>query len=261
MNNYTRVAEAAARKAGKYIMKHFWAKKRVTPKEDGSLFSSVDIMTEKIILRTIASQFPTHNIVSEETLPHGIDAKSTSPYTWYIDPLDGSRNYLSKIPFFCVSIGLARRGTMVCGVVYAPMTNEMFVAEKNKKSTCDGKPITISSQKNLKNCVLGIGWNEHERDRDHALFGKVTELIHHLHRTRKLSSLALELCYVASGRIDGSIFHMPGVWDIAASSLIVKNAGGVVCDFESQHWSPKVQSKELIASNQVLAKKIIEVIT
>ena len=242
-------------------MNHFWSKKTIMIKEGSSIVSSVDTGAEKIIIHSIKKNFPDHNIVSEEKYPHGIKSRAESSYTWYIDPLDGSRNYLAKIPFFCVSIALEHNGIIIAGVIYAPVTNELFVARSGKKSLCNGKEIHALKKTELGEAVIAYAWNEIDLKKSASLRARIDRLIPCVRRTRKLSCVALELCYVACGRLDGYLFSMPQPWDIAAGSIVAANSGVSVCDLKGRPWTWGTHSTELIAANPTLQHKILEVVS
>ena len=136
-----------AKDAGKLIMKHYGNIKSINEKANRSYFTNVDLASEKLIISSIIKKFPKHNIVTEESKP----INNKSDYTWYIDPIDGTHNYIRKFPLFGVSIGVAYKGKMKYGVINLPCFNELYFAEKDKGALLNGKGIKVSNNKELKN--------------------------------------------------------------------------------------------------------------
>ncbi len=248
------VAVSAARAAGKLLAKEFKTFDRSDVKVKGftQLVTPADKEAEKIILSAIKEVFPGHHILSEESG----DNDKKSKYSWIVDPLDGTTNFSFHFPAFAVSIGVAYEGEIILGVVYLPLLNEMFVAERGKGAFLNGKKIRVSScgperafhtfcHGGKKNDVKkAVGYYSYRKPRDYDI--------------RQLGSASLELAYVACGRTD-SIF-IPGAksWDVAAGTLLVSEAGGRVTDEAGREWTLK--SKDMIATNGLVHSEVLKVL-
>jgi len=240
------VAHQAARRAGAIIREGLARALQVDYKGDGANdpVTDVDRRSEAAIAETIRAHFPDHRILSEEGTTGGQDPR----WRWIVDPLDGTVNYAHRLPFSCVSIGVEHDGEIVAGVVYNPLAEEFFAAEQGKPATLNGAPIHVSATSELRRALLTSAFGAWEAsgrrfDRAHALGPHVQAL-------RDLGSAALELCYVAAGRIDGMGGSTLNAWDVAAGMLIVRQAGGQVTDPYGDPF--KVDDKSLVVSNGIL---------
>lgn len=203
--------------------------------------TDVDKRSEAAIAAGIRARFPHHRILSEEGTTGGEDPR----WRWIVDPLDGTINYSHRLPFCCVSIGVEHDGQIVAGVVYNALGDELFAAERGKGATLNGAPIkpsrTIELRRALVSAAVGpweAGGRRFERGRG---------LGAHVQAIRELGSAALELCYVASGRIDAMGGASLNAWDVAAGALILEEAGGQITD---QHGDPfKVEGRHFVVSN------------
>ena len=182
-----------------------------------------DIEAEKKIVELIKKHYPEHNILAEE----GKYKEHDSPYTWIIDPLDGTNNFSCGVPIFCVSIALAFKGDIVAGVVYDCMRDEVFTAEKGKGAFLNGKPIAVSNVDALSDALLITGFY-YDRGEDMAnCLDKIKEFFYkNILGLRRFGAAALDLCYVACGRVSGYWEFRLSPWDFAAGKLIVEEAGG-----------------------------------
>lgn len=216
--------EMLARKAGTILRDGYSTEHKVDYKGVIDLVTEVDHQSEKYLLGEVQRDFPTHHIFSEESGEiHGNDE-----HIWYIDPLDGTVNYAHHIPIFTVSIAYASKGVLTLGAVYEPMRDEMYLAERGKGATLNGKPISVSAATELQKSLLVTGfpydaWNTEQDNFDNFIkFGKLSQGV------RRLGSAALDLCYVAAGRFDGFWELALKPWDVAAGGLICKEAGATV---------------------------------
>jgi myo-inositol-1(or 4)-monophosphatase len=213
--------ESLARAAGAILRDGYSKDHQVKYKGVIDLVTEVDHQSEKYLLGEVQRDFPTHHIFSEES---GI-IQGNDEHIWYIDPLDGTVNYAHHIPFFCVSIAYAYKGTLTLGAVYDPMREEMYLAERGKGATLNGKPIGVSSTTELQRSLLVTGfpydvWNtEQDNFANFVKFGKLSQGV------RRLGSAALDLSYVATGRFDGFWEIALKPWDVAAGGLICEEAG------------------------------------
>ena len=239
--------ETLARKAGAILRDGYSTEHKVDYKGVIDLVTEVDHQSEKFLLGEVQRDFPTHHIFSEESGEiHGNDE-----HIWYIDPLDGTVNYAHHIPIFCVSIAYATKSALAStstplsanltlGAVYDPMRDEMFLAERGKGATLNGKPIKVSSTTELQKSLLVTGfpydaWNtEQDNFGNFVKFAKLTQGV------RRLGSAALDLCYVGAGRFDGFWEMALKPWDVAAGGLVCEEAGAYVTNVrgEADYISP-----------------------
>jgi len=219
-----------------------------------NLVTEVDLKAEKAILERIRRNFPDHNILSEE---HGT-SEGEVDYRWVIDPLDGTTNYSHRYPVFCVSIALEHAGQTILGIVYNPMSEEMFTAERGQGAFLNGKRVHVSAADSLIESLLCTGFSY---DRDHVksnleLFNKACMTAQ---AVRRDGSAALDLCYVACGRFDGFWELTLHPWDVAAGKLIIEEAGGCVTNIKGEpctHYDPAI-----IASNGRIHAALTELVS
>ena len=220
--------ENLARQAGAILRAGYNKEHQVGYKGVIDLVTEIDHQSEKFLLGEIQKDFPDHHIFSEES---GV-IQGNDEHIWYIDPLDGTVNYAHHIPIFCVSIAYAFHSDLTLGVVYDPMRDEMFLAQRGQGATLNGKPLHVSSATELQRSLLVTGfpytaWNTPQDNFDNfAKFGKLTQGV------RRLGSAALDLCYVAAGRFDGFWEMSLHPWDVAAGGLICEEAGARVTDIQ-----------------------------
>ena len=252
-DDFLKTAIRAAKDAGKLIMKFYGKKVKKTYKEDKSIVTEADLEAEKIILDIIQKKYPKHSILSEEA---GMDEKA-SEYLWCIDPLDGTTNFSMRNPFFNVSIALLKNEEPILGVVYYPPQDELFHSIFRKGAYLDGEKIQVSSKDTMKASILTFC-----NSRDQEARKKVGKIYSELKLTnnyvRQIGSAALEMCMVASGRVES--FFMIGVraWDIAAGWIMVKEAGGKVTDFDGDPFT--LHSKNLLATNGKIHDEIASIV-
>lgn len=191
---------------------------------DIDMVTEVDILSEKIIIDRLKKNYPTHSILSEES---GLSANDDN-YTWVIDPLDGTTNYLHGFPIFSVSIALMYKGETVLGVVYIPKLDEMFTAVKNEGAYMNGKKIEVSNRDNLRASIFSTGFPYDKTTSEDNNLNIFNSIIKDIQGIRRTGSAAFDLCNTASGRIDGYWELKLSKWDIAAGELIVREAGGKI---------------------------------
>lgn len=222
-------AVRAARAAGDIIVRAMDRLDRIQIEEKSTndFVSDVDRRSEREIIDIIHKAYPSHGILAEESGAHPGDE-----YQWIIDPLDGTTNYLHGIPHFAVSIGVARKGIVEQAVVFDPVKSELFSASRGSGAQLDGKKIRVSDRRSLKGALLGTGFP----------FGQIAHMEEYMQTMRALTPItaglrragaaALDLAYVAAGRLDGFWEFKLQAWDVAAGSLLVQEAGGMVCRFD-----------------------------
>jgi myo-inositol-1(or 4)-monophosphatase len=190
------------------------------------LVTEVDHLSEALIIEEIHGRFPAHQILAEES---GFSA-GQAEHLWYIDPLDGTVNYAHGIPVFCVSLAYAYKGRVVLGVVYDPLREEMFSAERGRGAWLNGQPVQVSDAEELIDSLLATGFPYDIRETHQNNLGLYAEFALTSQAVRRLGSAALDLCYVAAGRLEGYWELQIALWDIAAGALIAAEAGAVVTD-------------------------------
>lgn len=220
------VAVMAARRGGDTLIRNLnqLDKLNVEQKGRNDFVSDADLAAEQAVIQTIQRHYPEHAILAEESGQQG-----DSEYVWVIDPLDGTTNYLHGHPVFSVSVGLMCKGRVEHGVVYDPLRQELFTASRGQGAQLDGRKIRVSGRTSLERALLGTGFPF--RDSNMALDPYLNMLIGAIKTTegiRRAGSAALDLCYVAAGRLDGYWETGLSIWDLAAGTLIVREAGGII---------------------------------
>ena len=211
--------------------------------------SNNDHEADKIIIDLIKDRHPDHNLLTEET---GL-IDNGSPYTWIIDPLDGSSNFLNHNPFFAVSICLAYENEPITGVIFSPYIEEMIVARKDQGCTVNGRPVSVSSTDELsRTYVVGCPGGE----KNNVRFAEMEYALHkQIKDFRKIGSAAVECYMVAAGRVDGFTTLNISSWDVAAGVLAVQEAGGRVTDFNGNPWT--LEQTDLLVSNGLVHDAIL----
>ena len=247
----------ACRKASKIIIRDFGEieKLQVSLKGPGDFVTASDKKVEKILINELQEARPSYSILSEEIGQINNDKS----FKWIIDPIDGTANFLHGIPHFAISIGLEHDDEIICGIVYDPIKDEMFVAEKGNGSYLNNQRMRVSSRSKLKDCIVFTGGPKLEsKNKELALeeYKKFSSKV--LIPIRKLGSASLDMAYVAAGRCDGFWQRNLNYWDIAAGIILVKEAGGFVTDFEGENRY--VENKSILATNSKISKEMIEVL-
>lgn len=246
-----RVAIKAARKAGAYVRKQ--QDKVIIEKTKSNwkdLLTKNDIESEKIILETLQSIFPEDRFITEEA--HA--AESPSKRTWVIDPIDGTTNYVSGLPFYAISIALITDNGPRVGVVYAPLLKKMYTAERGKGAFCNNKRITLRKTQHLNEAVIAFGFNYFKDAKLKAWIEKYAPLINAVRDARRFGSAALDCCLVAEGTLSAYVEPALKPWDIAAGKLIIEETGAKLTDEEGnpvemfRRVEGKYECKPIIAS-------------
>ena len=240
--------------AGKELKRGMARKKKISFKSPISLVTETDKAAEKLIIKIIHKQFPTHSILAEES---GVTEKSAS-HKWVIDPLDGTTNFAHDYPQACVSIGYEQEGTILMGGIYNPFHEELFFAEKGKGAFLNRKRIHVSKAETLSRSLLVTGFPYDRTERPDYYLKYVKQFLQKTQGLRRLGSSALDLCYVACGRFDGYWEMKLNAWDVAAGTLIVREAGGRVTDIKGEEHS--IYGDELIATNSLIHKEMLELL-
>ena len=247
----------ACRKAAKTLIRDFGEIEnlQVSLKGPGDFVTASDKKIEKILIDDLLKARPNYSVLSEET---GMISNDDA-YKWIIDPIDGTANFLHGIPHFAISIGLEKDGEIICGIIYDPIKDEMFVAEKGNGSYLNNQRIRVSARPKLKDCVIFTGGPKYDAEDRELMLKEYNNLSSKvLLPIRKMGSAALDMAYVASGRCDGFWHRNLNYWDIAAGIILVKESGGFVTDFNGENRF--LQNKTLLATNSRINAEMIEVL-
>jgi myo-inositol-1(or 4)-monophosphatase len=246
----------AAREAGKLLREGVGKIKTIERKqgEATNLVTEFDKRAEALIINKIHARFPSHDILAEESGSHDIQ----SEYRWVIDPLDGTTNYTHALALFSVSIGVEYRGEMIAGVVYDPSADELFTAEKGKGAFLNGAPLHVSSSDALINSLLVTGFPYTFRQDPGRIVDHFENFLMEAQGIRRLGSAALDLAYIAAGRLDGYWESTLFPWDKSAGVLLVKEAGGMVTDFLGNPDS--IYTPATLASNGIIHRAMLDVL-
>jgi myo-inositol-1(or 4)-monophosphatase len=248
------VAVEAARSAGELLRRRIDSIREVRHKSAVDLVTDVDLQSEREVCARLLAAFPRHTILGEEGGARA-QAGSDPRFRWLVDPLDGTTNYAHGFPFFCVSIGLEVQGELTLGVVYAPSLDELFVAERGRGATLNGQPIHVSDTDALGEALLATGF-PYERGLLPRALRSFEALCLTSQAVRRAGSAALDLCYVACGRLDGYWEHHVKPWDLAAGALLVTEAGGTVSRVDASSFA--VDGGEVLASNGALHPALVD---
>ncbi len=254
MYNFKKIALKAALEAGDILRRNFGKSHKIGHKGEIDLVTEIDIRSEQRIIKILKKEFPDHDILTEEE--KGWD--SGSEYKWIIDPLDGTTNYAHGFPCFSVSIALEKMGKVILGVIYDPLKEELFIAEKGRGAYLNRKRISVSKTKRLSDALLATGFAYDVRVSPENNLDHFSNFTLSAQGVRRAGSAALDLCYVASGRFDGFWEMKLKPWDVAAGSLIVKEAGGKVTDFKGGVFN--IFSMEILASNGKIHGEMVKVL-
>ena len=252
-------ASKIAREAGECLRKFFAEGVETEYKGDVDLVTVADRTSEALIRNRLSEAFPEHGIYGEE----GTRERLQSEFRWYVDPLDGTTNFAHGFPQFCVSLGLEQRpaslkpgedGTLVAAVIYDPLRDEMFTAERGRGARRNGKPMQVSRTPELAESLVSTGFPSRKRhDSPNVHFYQ--EFTLRSHGVRRAGSAALDLAYVAAGRTEAFWEFNLNPWDTAAGILLVEEAGGRVTDFSGNHY--RLDSREILASNGLIHDELV----
>ncbi len=260
MEFFTKTAVDVAVSAGKHLLSKYkrhhvevYGEDTLSVSNRGltkEITSSLDNEADQIIIDVISERHPEHNILTEET---GQVDNGSSPYTWIIDPLDGSSNYVNHNPFFAVSVCLAYENVPITGVIFAPYIEELAVARKGHGCTLNGRPVYVSDTAELSGgYIVGCPGGDLNNDRFAMMSYVLNKSIKDF---RKMGSAAIEAYTVASGRVDAFVTLNISPWDIAAGAVCVQEAGGMVTDFNGNPWD--LSKSDVCMSNGKLHDSIL----
>ncbi len=252
------VMTAAALKAGRGLKRDFGEVEnlQVSVKGPGDYVSAADRKAEKILHDELARARPGYGFVMEES--GRIDGADTS-HTWFIDPLDGTTNFLHGLPIFAISIGLAREDQIVAGLVHNPATGDLFIAQKGQGAYQNNRRLRVAARRDLADCLIGCGIPHLGNAKKHPRFvADLAKVMARVSSIRRLGAAALDLCFVASGSYDGFWERNLQAWDVAAGIIIVKEAGGFVSDADG--GDEMLAKGSVCAGNEAIQRDLLNLI-
>ena len=252
--DYLETAIDLCRAAGDILDYYAGRDKLVEFKDHANLVTIADRKSEELIIGGILGRYPTHSVLAEES---GVTQPGAT-IQWIIDPLDGTTNYAHGYPFYCVSIAVEDKGGVCCGAVYDPVRQEMFSAARGGGAYCNGERIRVSDVDRLSRALLITGFPYNFRERLETILDQFRKFLVASQAVRRGGSAALDLCYVAAGRLDGFWELNLQPWDTAAGRIILEEAGGRITDFSGGPFS--IYMKEILASNGPLHDEMISVL-
>jgi myo-inositol-1(or 4)-monophosphatase len=256
--HYLETALELARAAGDILRHYAEREKHIEFKGRANLVTIADKESEDLIIRGIRSRFPGHAILAEDSGAVHAAGADSSQVRWLIDPMDGTTNFAHGYPFYCVSIGVEEQGRIVCGAVYDPVRDEMFSAARGSGSFCNGEKLEVSDTERLADALLITGFPYNFRDRLETVMRQFRAYLVEARAVRRGGSAALDLCYLAGGRLDGFWELQLEPWDTAAGQVILEEAGGRITDYSGVPYS--VYMKELLASNGRIHEAMLAVV-
>ena len=256
MQEYLKVAVKAAKEAGRIALERANELNISTKKTKFDFVTNADIEVEKIIMEILSERFPKIGFLAEES---GTIEKS-SELLWVIDPIDGTNNYINGIPFFCTSIALAKHNEPVLGVIYEPNRAELFYAVKGSGAFLNGKKIIVSNRASLDKAIFVLSFSSARKAQEVASLGhhSFIDLYKNTRAIRKFGAVALELAYLASGRVDAVLHRNIKPWDGAAGAILIQEAGGKVINQFAEPW--RIHDRFMLATNGLLHKQLTDLL-
>lgn len=242
---FLHVAAEAAAEGGK-VLRHYWGNlSQVRAKSTSwDLVTEADAEAERAVLAILTTAFPTHSVVAEES---GLNAIDSSEFLWAVDPLDGTTNYTHQYPMVATSIGLIYRGIPIVGVVFNPILNELFLAARGLGATLNGQALHVSLVDRLDRSLLASGFAYDRRTSTATNYSEFCRMTHITQGVRRGGAAAIDLAYVAAGRLDGYWERGLKIWDIAAGIVLIEEAGGQVSDYNEKPLD--LHSGRILATN------------
>lgn len=257
---FANAAAQTALRAGELLRTFYHRGVALEYKGDVDIVTEADRASEEFIVSQLNAEFPGHGIYGEEGTRFRLD----SEYRWYVDPLDGTTNFAHGFPFFCISLGLERRtaglspdmdGERVAGIVYDPLRDELFAAERGRGAWLNGSPIHVSRVARLPECLLATGFPSKKRHHNPNIHF-YQQLTLRSHGVRRAGAAALDLAYCAAGRVDAYWEFNLNPWDTAAGALLVEEAGGTMTGFDGAPF--RLESREILATNGLMKQTLVK---
>jgi len=247
------VAATAARKAGEILKAHFREDRQVQYKGRANIVTDVDLHAENSLKSLLQSEYPDHSILSEESEP----LRGDSDYAWILDPLDGTNNYSFGIPFFSTVIALSKGEDVLLGIVYDPLRDELFSAQKGKGAFLNNNPICVSRKTMVQESLIGLDLG-YVDEKGKRVLEFITSLWPNVYAFRIMGSSALAMAYAACGRLDLYFHLLIYPWELASGQLLVTEAGGVMTDWEGRPL--RTGESPIIASNKAVHADFLKVV-
>ena len=254
MNDTMRLAVEAAREAGQVLRDGFADPTGITSKGRRELVTTCDSASEGIILGAIRGAYADDLIIAEESAPE----QGERDRVWIVDPLDGTNNFAHGYPFFSIAIAVEERGELVAGVVYDPLRDELFAAEKGAGATLNDEPIVVSKASSLDESIVATGFPYDRSEETDNNLANLNRFILSVRGIRRAGSAELDLVYVAAGRLDGFWEMGLKTWDISAGGIIVREAGGAVSNFAGGRWDHR--RGDVVASNGRIHDEMLSIV-
>jgi myo-inositol-1(or 4)-monophosphatase len=242
-----------SKEAGAYIQNQMDKGLLIEHKGKIDLVTHADKISQKIIIENIEKQFPGHSIIAEE----GYEKSGKEGYVWYIDPIDGTTNFVHGVPVFCISIALYKDSSPLFAVCYNPSTQETFYAEKGRGAFFNGKRIKVSTTRKLIDALVATGF-PYKSENMQKVMDCFFNVISAVQGIRRFGSAALDLCYVACGRFDAFWEMELKPWDMAAGVLIIEEAGGIITSVDGKEFD--LNNGNIAASNKIIHNKFLQLL-
>jgi myo-inositol-1(or 4)-monophosphatase len=247
MEQFERVARAAVDEAGAMLLRTWRQAKTVRRKGAVDLVTETDHLIERSVIARLSAAFPEHLVIAEESSAPGVRRPPGDRYVWYLDPLDGTTNFAHAYPHFAVSLALGIGERLLLGIVHDAVRGETFVAKHDAGATLNDVPIRVSSVQALDDALIATGFPYDRRENLEQYLGYFGDMVRRAQGVRRNGSAALDLCYVACGRLDAFWEWKLRPWDTAAGALVVREAGGIVTDFRGADFD--LFGQQTLASN------------
>lgn len=257
IENLTKIAVDSALKAGEILREGFGTNFKISNKEGkNNLVTEYDNKSENFIIDNIHKKFPSHIFLAEESGKTGVEAQDI--VRWIIDPLDGTVNFAHNIPIFSVSIAAELNGDLLCGVIYHPILDELFIAQKGQGANLNNKPLKVSENNNISTSFLVTGFPYNVNQNPCNCVDSFVDVVKNGIPVRRLGSAALDLAYVAAGKFDGFWEINLNPWDVAAGVLLVKEAGGKITQYNENPYD--VYKQSILATNGKIHSQLSNVL-
>jgi len=245
---------AAARKAGRGLTRDFGEieQLQVSVKGPGNFVTTADLRSEETLFRELSKARPGYGFLMEE---RGAVTGPDKTHRWIVDPLDGTTNFMHGIPLFCIAMALEREGEIVCGLVFNPILDELYTAEKGQGAFVNSRRLRVAARKSLADCVISVGIPHRGRGHHGRFLGECKTLMEQTSGIRRTGSAAIDLAWVAAGRFDGFVEHGLSPWDVAAGTILVREAGGFLTDIDG--GQRMYETGSVVAANQVVHKALV----
>lgn len=256
MDGRIKLAAEMAKEAGKILLSFQQKLHGYILKGPVDIVSEADKASEAYIIEQIRKVYPFDGLIAEETAKV---EEGTSGYKWIIDPLDGTTNFVHGHPHFCVSIGLMHEGVPIGGVVYAPFYDELFTGQVDQGAFLNGRPIQVSTTKTLSRSLVASGFPYEREGVLPAILAKIQRLLLSAQGFRRAGSAALDLCYVACGRLDAYWEGTIHIWDVAAGIVILSQAGGKISGYDGMDYQPfGLANQRIVSSNGRIHQQLLD---